>query len=94
MNNIIQKKAEFALFCTNQKYYEHGERAGKVLAHRVKQMQASNIPSIFDKNKLITSKKKRSMRSLKHFIKNYTHLKEKWRKEKCQSFSLLFKFLH
>lgn len=52
LNNILKKKVEYALFCTQ------GERAGKVLAHSVKQMQTSNlIPSIFDnKNKLITNK--------------------------------------
>uniref|UniRef100_A0A673IQH6 exodeoxyribonuclease III n=1 Tax=Sinocyclocheilus rhinocerous TaxID=307959 RepID=A0A673IQH6_9TELE len=46
LNDIIQKKTEFALFCTKQNYYEKGERAGKYLAHRVKQL-----------NKLITDGK-------------------------------------
>lgn len=53
-NNILQSKTEFALFCTKQKYYEQGKKAGKLLAHRVKQLQAQNIiPSIY--NKLITN---------------------------------------
>lgn len=58
LNNISQKKAEFALFCTKQRYYEQGERAGKLLAHRAKQLQTQNIiPSVYDKyNKLITNK--------------------------------------
>ena len=59
LNNNLQKKVEYALFCSNQKYFEQGERAGKILAHRVKQRQASNLmPSIFDhNNKLISDKK-------------------------------------
>ncbi len=59
LNDILNRKTEFALFCTKQKYYEQGERAGKVLAHRVKQIQSQNIiPSIFDKdNNLITNKR-------------------------------------
>lgn len=58
LNDILNRKTEFALFCTRQKYFEQGERASKVLAHRVKQIQSQNIsPSIFDKDSnLITNK--------------------------------------
>ena len=58
-HDILNRKTEFALFCTRQKYFEQGERAGKVLAHRVKQIQSQNvIPSIFDKdNNLLTNKR-------------------------------------
>lgn len=60
LNDILNRKTEFATFCTRQKYYEQGERAGRVLAHRVKQIQSQNIiPSILDKdNNLITNKKR------------------------------------
>uniref|UniRef100_A0A3B3SA21 B30.2/SPRY domain-containing protein n=1 Tax=Paramormyrops kingsleyae TaxID=1676925 RepID=A0A3B3SA21_9TELE len=41
------KKAEFALFCTKQQYYEHGESAGKLLTFRDKQLSVQNIiPSL------------------------------------------------
>lgn len=52
-------KAEFALSCTKQNYYEGGKKSGKYLAHRVKQFSTQNlIPSIFDdKDKLITDGK-------------------------------------
>lgn len=36
MNSILQKKAEYAMFCLKQKYFEQRERTGKILAHRVK----------------------------------------------------------
>lgn len=59
MNNIFQKKAEFALFRTKQKYYEQGERAGKILANRVKQLQNQNIiSSIHTKDDRVTTDKK------------------------------------
>lgn len=29
LNDILNRKTEFALFCTRQKYFERGERAGK-----------------------------------------------------------------
>lgn len=59
LNDILNRKTEIATFCTRQKYYEQGERAGRVLDHRVKQIQSQNIiPSILDKdNNLITNKK-------------------------------------
>lgn len=59
LNNILLKKAESALFYAKQKYYEQGERAGKLLAHRVKKRQTQNIiSSIYNKNnELITNKK-------------------------------------
>ena len=58
LNYILNRKTEFALFWTRQKYFEQGEQAGKVLAHRVKQIQSQNIiPSTFDKeNNLIQIK--------------------------------------
>ena len=59
LNSILQKKVEHAMFCLNQKYFEQGEKTGKLLAHRVRQIQCNNlIPSIFneDNNKLTTDK--------------------------------------
>ncbi|CAI5697422.1 unnamed protein product [Oreochromis niloticus] len=76
MNNILEKKAEYAMFCLNQKYFEQGERTGKMLAHRVKQIKSSNlIPSIFvpsNNNKLTTSKKEINDAFTKFYQELYT----------------------
>ena len=44
-NSILQRKFEFTLFRTNQKYYEQGERTGRFLAQRAKQQYAQSIIS-------------------------------------------------
>uniref|UniRef100_A0A3P9CYM2 Reverse transcriptase domain-containing protein n=1 Tax=Maylandia zebra TaxID=106582 RepID=A0A3P9CYM2_9CICH len=76
MNSILEKKVEYAMFCLNQKYFEQGERTGKMLAHRVKQIKSSNlIPSIFDpsnNNKLTTSKKEINDIFTKYYQELYT----------------------
>lgn len=47
LNAILQKKAESALFRCRQKYYEQGERAGRLLAQRAKQQYTQTlIPSV------------------------------------------------
>lgn len=58
INSFLQKKTEFALFYTKQQDYEQGERAGKLLEHKVKQISTQNIiPSIFNThNELCTGK--------------------------------------
>lgn len=64
LNNILKRKTKFALCCTRQKYFEQGERAGKVLAHRVRQIKSQNIIAlifdtyiIFEDSNLITNKR-------------------------------------
>ena len=47
----MQRKAEFSLFRCRQKYYEQGERAGKLLAQRVKQQQAKTLISAIQNEK-------------------------------------------
>lgn len=67
IDSILQRKAEFALFCTKQRYYEQGERAEKLLAYRVKQITIQNIsPSIFKSQNELLRKRKST------FIKNWT----------------------
>ena len=51
LNTIMQRKAEFSLFRCRQKYYEQGERAGKLLAQRVKQQQAQTLISAIQNEK-------------------------------------------
>ena len=66
-------RTEFALFCTRQKYFEQGERAGKVLAHRVKQIQSQNvIPSIFDKDNNLLTNKRDINTTFREFYQLYT----------------------
>uniref|UniRef100_A0AAY5KU42 Reverse transcriptase domain-containing protein n=1 Tax=Esox lucius TaxID=8010 RepID=A0AAY5KU42_ESOLU len=48
INVIIQKIAEFALFCTKLNYYKKGEKAGKYLAHRPLAIAIRNNPNIKD----------------------------------------------
>jgi len=46
-NSILQKKVEYELLRTKQKYYEQGERTGRFLAQRAKQQYTrSIIPAI------------------------------------------------
>ena len=45
------RKAGFSLFRCRQKYYEQGERAGKLLAQRVKQQQAKTLISAIQNEK-------------------------------------------
>lgn len=44
-NSILQKKVEYTLFRTKQKYYEQGERTGRFLAQRAKRQYAQSIIS-------------------------------------------------
>lgn len=43
LNDILNRKTEFALLCTRQKYFEQGERAGNALVQRVKQIQSHSF---------------------------------------------------
>ena len=42
LNKLYHKKAEYALFRTNQTYWEMGEQPGRLLAHRLKQQNSMN----------------------------------------------------
>lgn len=59
INCILQKKVELELFRSKQQHYEQGERAGKILANRVKKLASQNIiPSIYNtENNLVIGKK-------------------------------------
>ncbi len=91
MKSILQKKAEFTLFCNKQRHYEQGERAGKMLAHRIKQLNAQNIiPSIFKtQNKLITGKKEINKVFCDFYQKLYTSQGEVTTDEYEQFFSTI-----
>lgn len=46
-NNILSEKMEFILFKARQTYFESGDKAGKLLAHYIKQKElAATIPAI------------------------------------------------
>ena len=47
LNSILTQKAEFSLFRARQKYFEDGDKAGRMLARYIKQREAlSNIPAV------------------------------------------------
>ena len=47
LNSILTQKAEFSLFRARQKYFEEGDKAGRLLARYIKQREAqSTIPAI------------------------------------------------
>lgn len=54
LNFIIQRKAEFSFFGCWQKYYKQGERAGKLVAQRVKRQQTQTSDLCKDKGEILT----------------------------------------
>lgn len=55
-NTIISEKAEFSLFRARQKYFEEGDKAGRLLARYIKQREAlSSIFAIRDGNGQLVS---------------------------------------
>uniref|UniRef100_H3BIT3 Endonuclease/exonuclease/phosphatase domain-containing protein n=1 Tax=Latimeria chalumnae TaxID=7897 RepID=H3BIT3_LATCH len=50
LNTILTQKVEYAMFRTRQRYFESGEKAGKLLVLRLRKLQTSRaIPAIYDK---------------------------------------------
>ena len=71
-NVIITQKAEFALFRARQKYFEEGDKAGRLLARYIKQREAmSAIPAIRDSEGRLISDPKRINSAFRGF---YNHL--------------------
>lgn len=58
LHDIYTKKAEYALFRLRTRFYEGGEKAGKLLARQLKQQNASNIiPAIKKGNTMVSMTK-------------------------------------
>jgi len=73
LHELFNKKAEYALFRLKTKYYESGEKAGKLLARQIKQHEASHIiPAIKEGNKVFTSNKEINRVFNQFYSKLYT----------------------
>lgn len=79
--NIEQKKQIYSVLqATRQTYFKQGERAGKLLAHTVKDIQHQNIiPLIFHKDNNVNNIMNRSgtNTTFGSFMKNCIHAKDK-----------------
>lgn len=56
-NVILSKKVEFGLFRARQKYFESGDKAGKLMANYIKQREMSVlIPAVQSSERIIVTK--------------------------------------
>ncbi len=46
-NDILSKQVEFGLFRVRQKYFESGDKAGKLLANYIKQREMLSLNSLY-----------------------------------------------
>lgn len=73
LHELFNKKAEYALFRLKTKYYESGEKAGKLFARQIKQHYAFHvIPAIKEGNKVLTSIKEINRVINQFYSKLYT----------------------
>lgn len=61
LNDVYNKKAEYALFRLRTKFYESGEKNGRLLARQLKQQDnLNNISMIKKVNQVVTSSKEKN----------------------------------
>ena len=70
LNSLINEKIEGNLRFTNQKYYENGNRASRLLAFRLKKQQSSNIVQKLKENNSTLTKPDEISKSFAEFYKN------------------------
>lgn len=71
LNTLYNKKAEYALFRTNQAYWEMGEKPGRLLAYRLKQLNSMNhIPGIRKSDGSVSTSSKQINDRFKEFYNN------------------------
>ncbi len=87
LNTIMQRKTEFSLFRCRQQYYEQAERAGKLLAQRVKQQQAQTLITALqnDKGEILTDPIEINNAFQEFYQKLYTS-QDSWDMGKFQNF--------
>lgn len=73
LHEFFNKKTEYALFRMKTKYYESGEKSGKLLTRQIKQHDACHIiPAIKKGNKVLTSNREINRVFNQYYSKLYT----------------------
>lgn len=77
-NSIMTQRVEFSLFQARQKYFEEGDKAGRLLAKHIKQKEAmSTIPAIRRDNERVLTDPKGINAAFRDFYINTSESKRR-----------------
>lgn len=70
LNSLLSDKVEGRLRFTNQKYYEYGQKASRLLAFRLRKQQSSNMVHKINSQETIVTKTNKIAESFAEFYKS------------------------